>query len=126
LTALLCIQLPYTVKKNCRKYSIFILGTHGSLNLQVEKFSVPLTSESVTSGQAGGVFRQLCYSVAIPNSVSYASHGFHWGGHLLANAIGRNMYMNFIYICHFEWQKAFVDTISFASSYMYVWRSGRM
>jgi hypothetical protein len=25
----------------------------------LEKFSVPLTSESVTSGQADGVFRQL-------------------------------------------------------------------
>jgi hypothetical protein len=26
-----------------------------------KKFSIPLTSESVTSGQAGGVFRQLFF-----------------------------------------------------------------
>jgi hypothetical protein len=29
-----------------------------------KKFSVPLTSESVTSGQAGGVFRQLFFQCA--------------------------------------------------------------
>ncbi len=31
----------------------------------LKKFSVPLTSESVTSGQAGGVFRQLFLQCAV-------------------------------------------------------------
>jgi len=42
------------------KYSVIIVGTRRiNLIYMLEKFSVPLTSESVTSGQADGVFRQL-------------------------------------------------------------------
>jgi hypothetical protein len=55
---------------NCRKispiskYSVSIVGTRQiNLIFMSKQFSVTLTSESVTSGQAGGVFRQLFYSV---------------------------------------------------------------
>jgi hypothetical protein len=42
------------------KYSVFVVGTRLIYSIfMLKKFSVPLTSESVTSGQAGGVFRQL-------------------------------------------------------------------
>ncbi len=42
------------------KYSVFVVGTRRINSIfMLKKFSVPLTSESVTSGQAGGVFRQL-------------------------------------------------------------------
>ncbi len=45
-------------------YCVFVVGTRRiNLIFMSKKFSVPLTSESVTSGQAGGVFRQLFYSV---------------------------------------------------------------
>jgi hypothetical protein len=44
------------------KYSAFVVGTRrNNLIFMSKKFSVPLTSESVTSGQAGGVFRQLFF-----------------------------------------------------------------
>jgi hypothetical protein len=36
-----------------------------------KKFSVPRTSESVTSGQAGGVFRQLYSEYGLSNDVLY-------------------------------------------------------
>jgi hypothetical protein len=38
-----------------------------------KKFSVPLTSESVTSGQAGGVFRQLFFQCGLKSSIRYKS-----------------------------------------------------
>jgi hypothetical protein len=42
------------------KYSVFFVETRRiNAIFMSKKFSVPLTSESVTSGQAGGVFRQL-------------------------------------------------------------------
>ncbi len=42
------------------KYSVFMVGTRRIISIFMsKKFSVPLPSESVTSGQAGGVFRQL-------------------------------------------------------------------
>ncbi len=42
------------------KYSVFFVRTRRINAIFIlKKFSVPLTSESVTSGQAGGVFRQL-------------------------------------------------------------------
>ncbi len=42
------------------KYSVFVVGTPRINSIFMsKKFSIPLTSESVTSGQAGGVFRQL-------------------------------------------------------------------
>ncbi len=51
---------------NCRKiplilkYSVIIVGTRqNNLIYMLKKFSIPLTSESVTSGQADGVFCQL-------------------------------------------------------------------
>ncbi len=45
------------------KYSVFVVGARRINSIfMLKKFSVPLTSESVTSGQAGGVFRQLFYS----------------------------------------------------------------
>jgi hypothetical protein len=44
------------------KYSVFVVGTRRiNSTFRSKKFSVPLTSESVTSGQAGGVFRQLFF-----------------------------------------------------------------
>ncbi len=46
------------------KYSVFFVGTRRiNAIFMSKKFSVPLTRESVTSGQAGGVFCQLFYSV---------------------------------------------------------------
>ncbi len=42
------------------KYSVFVVGTRRINSICMsKKFSVTLTSESVTSGQAGGVFRQF-------------------------------------------------------------------
>ncbi len=43
-------------------YSVFVVGTRRINSIFMsKKFSVPLTSESVTSGQAGGAFRQLFF-----------------------------------------------------------------
>jgi hypothetical protein len=60
------VSIVETRKINCRKipliskYSVVIVGTRRiNLIFMSKKFSVALTSESVTSGQAGGVFRQL-------------------------------------------------------------------
>jgi hypothetical protein len=48
------------------KYSVVVVGTRRIILIFMSKtFSVPLTSESVTSGQAGGVFRQLFYSAVL-------------------------------------------------------------
>jgi hypothetical protein len=49
------------------KYSVFVIGSRliNSIFMS-KKFSVPLTSESVTSDQAGGVFRQLFLQCIIP------------------------------------------------------------
>jgi hypothetical protein len=60
------VRIIKTRQINCRKipliskYSVIIVGTRRiNLIYMLEKISVPLTSESVTSGQADGVFRQL-------------------------------------------------------------------
>jgi len=61
-----CRKTPSRENKNRReipmisKYSVFVVGTRQINSIFMsKKFSVLLTSESVTSGQAGGVFRQL-------------------------------------------------------------------
>jgi hypothetical protein len=47
------------------KYSVFVVGTRQINSVfMLKKFSVPLTSESVTSGQAGRVFHQFFFTVA--------------------------------------------------------------
>ncbi len=51
------------------KYSVFVVGTRRiNSTFRSIKFSVPLTSESVTSGQAGGVFRQLFFQCWLSSS----------------------------------------------------------
>ncbi len=46
------------------KYSVLIIGTcQINLIFMSKKFSAPLTSESITSAQAGGVFRQVFFTV---------------------------------------------------------------
>ncbi len=53
------------------KYSVLVVGTCRINSIfKSKKFSAPLTSESVTSGQAGGVFRQL-FLQCIPQSWIY-------------------------------------------------------
>ncbi len=61
-----CRQTPSRENKKRReipmvsKYSVLFVETRRiNAIFMSKKFSVPLTSESVTSGQAGGVFRQL-------------------------------------------------------------------
>ncbi len=53
-------QINYGKISLISKYSVFIVGTRRINSIfMLTKFSFPLTSESVTPGQAGGVFRQL-------------------------------------------------------------------
>ncbi len=64
------------------KYSAFVVGTRRiNLIFMSKKFSVPLTSESVTSGQAGGVFRQLF---------------FQWGGE--ARNVQLNLWLAWVWL----------------------------
>ncbi len=58
-----CRETPSRENKkppgNSDDFEIFRLLRRINAIFMSKKFSVPLTSESVTSGQAGGVFRQL-------------------------------------------------------------------
>jgi hypothetical protein len=59
------------------KYSVFVVGTHliNSIFMS-KKFSVSLTSESVTYGQAGGVFRQLFLQCIEADTYTLHTHRF--------------------------------------------------
>ncbi len=88
-------KTPSREKKNRReipmisKYFVFVVRTRRINSIFMsKKFSVTLTSESVTSGQAGGVFRQLFFQ-CIPIAT-----------HRMASLAKLYQQSQHVYVCH--------------------------